>query len=823
MHGLLKPNFKIDADLVYSFVPPGLCDLVGVDSIRMGASGGPSDYIVENAVLFDGATPSSMTRTFGTPTDVDIWTFSVIISAYDQTSTYGMILGCVSGGLQEKIELIDASNKLRVYCHNASGSGPDSHYITTQVFRDPAPFFHLVVTNDSTNATAADRRKVYINGTRITAWDTEDTITLNYDGFMNKAIAHYLGTSDGTNSPFSGLMADVYFIDGTEYAPTDFVEDDANGFWGPKAFTGTYGNNGFHLDFSNGANLGEDSSGNGNDWTATNVTQVTRTPTDSAAKGTSNHSRFDPLNYGSRSAAVTFSDGNQTIANSGGSADSMVLGTQSFNADDDTYFEIETTSGASLPAYIGICAAAGISFDKSANPYTNGTLVNYGYRSSSGNLLTDSEGEAGAAYGSSWTDGDRIGVRMNAGTLTFYKAGVSQGSAATGLTGNWLPMFIGGGGTWNTTIYTAADELEHQPAGTLTLTSIDAVRNQTGVLADHLQTELVNHDGSSTAFTLGWDTDVDDTMFCIKNRDTSEKWFWVDTNRGITKYVPTGTNQTEQTDANVISVSGTTVTLGSTLLADNYVVHCYRCTHTASGATTGLGTAKTYSTIYNPDAGWAFFTYVGNGTAGHTIPVPAMTDPKAPFFHFGGNLDTATGGYIVYHEALGGTKGLNILDTSASATSTTYWNDTAPTSSVVTLGTNAHMNTNNANYFRYCFWETDFCKPANWTGNNNADGAVIPVGFKPHWFLGKLYSTTGSWGMWDIERGNDISGYYGNPIYGKLFANDSAAEITTGDPLDFNSNLIKFRATGFLNAAQSGCGVIFGESEPEGVAQLRAQ
>jgi len=165
--------------------------------------------------------------------------------------------------------------------------------LTTQSFRDTSAWYHLVVAWDTTQSTASDRLKVYLNGSEITAFDTDNrssVIPLNHDtpnGENGKSVIIGEGVYD-----ISAYIAETNFVDGQALAPTSFGEfDSGSGIWKPKEYTGTYGNNGFYLDFKNSSNLGEDQSGNNHDFTLNNITAADQS-TDTC---TNNFCTLNPL------------------------------------------------------------------------------------------------------------------------------------------------------------------------------------------------------------------------------------------------------------------------------------------------------------------------------------------------------------------------------------------------------------------------------------------------------------------------------------------------------------------------------------------------
>ena len=158
-----------------------------------------------------------------------------------------------------------------------------NYFTSTQVFRDTSAWYHFVVRVDTTSATDSERARVYVNGSELVGSWTGGYIGQNTDLTWNQNVVHYLGVFHTTSNFANGYYAEVINVDGTSLAPTEFGEFDADsGIWKPKAYTGSYGTNGFYLDFESSGSLGADGSGNGHTWTLNNITsadQATDTPT----------------------------------------------------------------------------------------------------------------------------------------------------------------------------------------------------------------------------------------------------------------------------------------------------------------------------------------------------------------------------------------------------------------------------------------------------------------------------------------------------------------------------------------------------------------
>ena len=172
-----------------------------------------------------------------------------------------------------------------------------SDNFTSASYRDVNGWYHIVLAVDTTQSTASDRQKLYVNGEQVTSFSTSYNMGSNEDTEINNTAIHHIGvqkwSSLGSNF-YNGNMAHYHLCDGTAYAPTAFGETDSTtGIWKPKtAPSVNYGTNGFFLKFENSGNMGLDSSGQGNNWSVTNgtMTQTLDTPTNVFAT-------FSPIHY----------------------------------------------------------------------------------------------------------------------------------------------------------------------------------------------------------------------------------------------------------------------------------------------------------------------------------------------------------------------------------------------------------------------------------------------------------------------------------------------------------------------------------------------
>jgi hypothetical protein len=318
--------------------------------------------------------------------------------------------------------------------------------LTTQVFRDPAAWYHIVVAFDTTQATGANRVKVYINGTQVTAYSGTDP-SLNLDTAVNNTNVHEIArTSWNGAGYYDGYTTEVNFIDGLQLTPNSFGTFNSYGVWQPITYGGSYGTNGFYLPFTNTTStttLGYDFSPTGNNWTTNNISltagstydSMTDVPTLTSAT-TANYAVFNPVNVSGGGSTIT----NGNLATSVGSTTTFgkVLGSIGMTTG-KWYWEVTITA-------VGSIAVVGIGDGTPPNGSTSlgGVAGEVSYLSN-GNKYTNS---VSSAYGSSYTTNDVIGVAYDAdaGSITFYKNNTSQG-AITGFSGIKYAGVSAGGGT----------------------------------------------------------------------------------------------------------------------------------------------------------------------------------------------------------------------------------------------------------------------------------------------------------------------------------------------------------------------------------------
>jgi len=228
-------------------------------------------YDVANSCRFDRGSSASMHITFSSAGDRQKFTFSFWIKR-NKLGTQEVIFDTnFGGGASEHRILFDSSDRLEYYDY--ASSSITLKYVTNRVFRDISAWYHIVIAVDTTQGTAGNRVKIYINGTQETSFGTETQPSENLSTSLNTAVKHQIGTKNTGVNYLEAYLAEFVFIDGTQYANTDFGEFDSDSprIWKPKDPSGlTFGTNGFYLDFEASGNLGNDANG-GTDLTESNI------------------------------------------------------------------------------------------------------------------------------------------------------------------------------------------------------------------------------------------------------------------------------------------------------------------------------------------------------------------------------------------------------------------------------------------------------------------------------------------------------------------------------------------------------------------------
>ena len=757
-------------------------------------------YQISRSLRFNSADSAYLNRTPASATNQKTWTWSGWVkrsALRANLSDPATLFNAGGNGFNARFSY---ANPDQLEFYNYSGAAFQLNLATTAVYRDVSAWYHIVFALDTTQATDTNRFKVYVNGTQVTAFSTATYPSQNSDMLVNGTSVHALGVLNGIGGYYSGYMTEINFIDGSQLTPSSFGETNAQtGVWQPKAYSGSYGTNGFYLNFSDNSNttaatLGKDYSGNGNNWTPNNfsvtagagndslVDSPTSYGTDTGVGGTvrGNYSTLNPLDKG---ADITVVNGNlDVVASTGWRGVRATFGMSSskwyceYTPTSGTYHIVSISTQLSSGRYIDDAYGWGYQWD--------GTKVTNGSSSS---------------YGASWGVGDIIGIAFDAdaGTLTFYKNGTSQGTAFTGLTSG--PYLVGIGvypsatGTYNfgqrPFAYTAPSGYKALCTQNLPTPTIGAT--STTLANKYFDVSTWSGTGSNISVTNSGSFQPDWVWAkCRSNAGTNN--ILEDAVRGVSYWLSSDSTSSESglgspgpiTAFNSNGFSGDTSISGS---GRTYVGWQWKANGSGSTNTSGSITSTVSA---NTTSGFSVVTYTNatSGTVGHGLGVaPAMVIYKDR---------TNVTNWIVLHQSLANMSSsflvLNLTNAVATLGTALGGN---PTSSVIY--TNTSIIQNGAASVAYCFAEiSGYSKFGSYTGNGSSDGAFVYTGFRPAYVLIKRTTSAYDWWILDAARGTI------NAVKGRLYANASDAESTTYPYLDFLSNGFKLRdADGGLNAS----------------------
>jgi hypothetical protein len=799
-----------------------------------GSSGVAAAYVIENSCRFNDDDSAGTSKDFAAAGNLDLWTISVWVKRGNLGGTFSIwdTLSSQYGYL-----IFDSNDKLSWY--EDTSAGGTTTLLTTQVFRDPSAWMHIVCTYDSAQGVAANRSKLYVNGIQVTAFASESYPDQNSDSATPQDNVMCIGSRDTSSRFFDGYLAEFIYTDGTAYAASDFGETDDNGNWVPIDPSGlTFGTNGFYLDFAvapgTGNGAGTDVSGEANHFTDSGLAandQVTDSPSDSADDNLGNYptlSSIVPTPSGGR-AICTLSNGNLRMTCS------LYNGIRTATpVMDYGYWEVEciSKSGAGYRIFTGLCehdtdftqsAGGGISGrqgidgswvtfidgdDAGTTDYTGdwvaGEVACFAVRQSGSNvhLWIREEDEA-------WFGGGNP-VENTSATLTFSSLDVSE-------------LFVFGHG------YNSSDILEFNfgqlgfsqtpptgfkammtanlPAPTITDPSkFFQVDTFTGTGAELVRT-LTDASGAAVKPDLVW----------IKDRDTVVKDVWCSRVHAATNQLSWGTNGAIAAVAQGLKSFDTSgYTLGTdtgwNASSSPNVARCWVIDGT-TGSSNSDG-AVTSNVAVNATAGISEVTWTGTGSAttiGHGLG-------STPEFYI--HYNTTQSGPLTWHHKYEGTAGGNqFLDTTIAVEHDGgNFNSTDPTSTVWSAGTYNQANQSSVLFSNFFFVGVDgYSKFGSYEGNGNADGTFVWCGFRPAMIWCKSIDSTSDWFIYDHLR----DGYNVDNDY---LIMDTAAE-NTANQIDILSNGFKMRITTDPNVAETYVFAAFAEFPFGGVdvSQARAR
>lgn len=395
-------------------------------------------YDIDNSLKIEADNAERIFRAssdIGTPTSTQKATISYWIKRTELQSSGNSIVFIANAG---GVNTFNGFNNDRLkHISDVSNAG---NFTSNAVFRDTTAWYHVVWAFDTTQGTDTNRVKAYVNGVQITSWSTATYPNQNnVIGLYETNMGHYFGWSDAQSQ--SGYYAEAYLIDGQQLAPTEFGEFDSDtGIWIPKAYTGSFGNEGYHLDFEDSSNLGLDVSGNSNNfgslYSVSAADQATDTPTN-------NFCTFNPLM--TQNNPPTISEG-ATKSTGGGGTWNQTWGNMGVK-NGKWYYEFKVTNTSSS-GYFGASTTPAEGSSTTANTLMYNTSfmlgspgrIDYYYWQNGSQVSNESTG-----WGTISTN-DIIGIALDLDSSTkkfiVYKNGSALNGSGTDLPTNMQDEFI---------------------------------------------------------------------------------------------------------------------------------------------------------------------------------------------------------------------------------------------------------------------------------------------------------------------------------------------------------------------------------------------
>jgi hypothetical protein len=763
---------------------------MGILANENAISGG--NYQIANSLRFQSASSQYLSRTPATASNRKTWTLSCWVKR-GTLSADGWILGCGTTAAEYTgLVFNGTTNALQM---NVVTASTNRIVVATQaVFRDPSAWYHIVLAVDTTQATNSNGVKIYINGVQQTL--TFTTYTQNIDTAVNNTVVQELGRVIGLQY-LDGYMAEVNFIDGQALTPSSFGTTDlTSGQWVAKPYAGTYGTNGFELQFANGTStttLGADSSGNSNNWTLTNFTRsagvsdcwMYDVPSGnggvSGTQPNSNYAVMNPNYVPSTQSKATVINGNLDAGNAGTNTSVSCAATMAMTSG-KYYWEV-TIGGSFNWSSLGMQTITETAWRGS------GTVL---YRSDGNKVI----GGTATAYGASYTTNDVLGFAYDAdaGTLTCYKNNTSQGTIYSSGAGNsWLPAMHNDNAGAGVTYYHKHNFGQRSfaytpPSGYKALCTANLPVATIKQGNKYMDATLYTGTGASLAVTNTGAFQPD--FVWVKGRSGATDHALYDAVRGTTKDLVSNSTAAETTQATGLTAFNTSgFTVGALAkMNTNTATYVGWQWQAGQGSTSSNTNGSITSTVsVNATAGFSVVTYTGTGanaTVGHGLGVaPKMIIVKkrnaaSTWLVWQSSLTTPTTAY------------LSLEATNAQGNTATVWNSTLPTSTAFSVGTDTSTNASAATYVAYCFAEiAGFSKFGSYTGNGSTDGPFVYLGFRPKFIL--LKNTVSGVDSWSIR---DSSRNPSNAAVSGLYPNLANAE-GTDTAVDFLSNGFKIRGT----------------------------
>ena len=779
---------------------------VGSSQWMYASGSGFFSYSIDQSLRFNDDDSAKLYFDPTSDGNKQVWTFSAWVKRGNLGLNYATIFsGTNDNGHQTDVRF-DSADQLRVV---TAGASLTMDFKTNRVFRDTGSWYHIVVAVDTTDATLLNRVKIYVNGVQETSLATT-TCTQSTNCILNTASNQTtnvgaLGYTTTVSKEFDGYMAEVHFVDGTQYAASNFGET-KDGVWIPKEYTASHGTNGFYLPFDDSSAIGDDESANTNDFTAINL-DASDVVLDSPTNNFPTMNFLDNLNWLSQGLTnESFAQGNLQASGS------SWMTRSTFPLDSGKwYWEVRKPT---TYAIIGIYETDGAS--------NNSNHAYYYYNGGVNDATSNRSSPTNVYSGTNHADGTIIGVEFDADNLTleFYANGSSiykitsvdagKYTASFGTAANTTfqvnfgqdPTFCGqftGGDVGTQTDGNGNGLFKYAPSSgflaicTNNLPDPTIGPGQNSQADDHFNTVLWTGDNNASRAITGIGFAPD--------------WVW-------TKSRNSGSYHHQLHDSVRGASAGALYSSLTNAEDSSYPISSFDSDGftTSSGSQNGQNTSHTYvgwfwkaggsassnsdgsiasSVSVNTDAGFSIVSFDtdGNtsGTVGHGLGVQ-------PQLIIGKTRNHGVGWYI--QTPLLATNLVGAFDTNAWYNpGYNHYNDTHPTDSVFSVGgymaDHADL-TNPSTKIAYCFHSVEgYSKVGSYEGNSSStDGPFVFTGFRPAWIMGKNADASGRWWIYDNKRTTFNDDGVEN---GRRLQANAATEESTSD----SSNKVLFFSNGF--------------------------
>ena len=788
---------------------------------------------IETSLRFNDDDNPYLSKTFGSGSQ-RTWTWSGWVKRNNISQSGDFFYSQTTSGSDTSWLYFNTSDQLNMQSYEGSNQVDIK---TNAKFRDISSWYHVMAVLDTTQGTNTNRAKMYINGTLQTSLASTTYPSQNADLKIGSGDAPFLigGSPDGygTGADYKSdmYMAEVNFIDGIALDPTYFGET-KEGIWIPKLYTGSYGTNGFRLQFKNSSvgsasssTIGADTSGNNNHFASSGIVAS------DCALPDCPENNFATLNSLVNTPQVTFKEGN--LYSDNGATHKTTTGTLSVISG-KWYFE-GRASNSSNKWTIGITNSRNVHSQQVSGTnhiigyqsptYSYGDAVGLYYETirKNGSIVTsnvfgdssyiDDDDIMGCAFdadsGKIWFSKNGTwlnGSAANSTTLntgyhdTTVTAGERYVSAWSGESSDWAVNYgqdssFGGRVTAqnNTDSNGIGNFYYAPPTGFLAMCTVNLPNPEVDPNSGENPTDYFNtvlYTGESDDDVTATNTFAADWVW-LKCSNNSDYPYVQDTVRGFggSKSLSPATANIEgyhggaPATMNIVTTDTSIQFLGDDFTKDGRPFVAWTWKAGGSPSSNGNGSI-TSSVSANTDAGFSIVSYTGNGGSSATVGHGLTSAPDCIFLKNRG----AGEGWVSFWNTpdMGPTKFLGFNSTGAASTSSGEWNNTAPTNTLFTIGNQGRVNTNTHNYIAYCFHNVEgYCKVGQYRGNSNANGSIINCGFRPAWILIKSMASGSDWAIYDSKR----LGYNVDNNIQRI----AGATEQTDDDIDLLSTGFKFR------------------------------